>query len=85
MKKIYITQNSYRRHQTAKKTDSKLKKAKEKRTTPLTISTVPYSPLQSQGEKKIRTVPPSTPPEYPNKLVPARHSTQRRQTHEIYT
>ena len=82
--KIYNTKISYRRHPTAKRTDSKLKKAKEKRTTPLTNSTVPYPPLQSQRERKLRTVPPPTPPKCPIKIVPARHSTQRRHTHEIY-
>ena len=30
------------------------------------------------------TVPPPTPPKCPIKIVPARHSTQRRHTHEIY-
>jgi hypothetical protein len=33
-KKIYITQNSYRRHPTAKRTDSKLQKENKKQTTP---------------------------------------------------
>ncbi len=39
-----ITQDSYQ-YPSAKKTDSKLKKAKEIRITPLTISPVQYPPL----------------------------------------
>jgi hypothetical protein len=33
---------------------------------------------------KIRTVPPPTPPKCTVKIVPARHSTQRKHTHKIY-
>ncbi len=47
------------------------------RTTPLTISTVPYPLQQSQRQRKVCTVPPSAPTECLNKIVPARHSTQR--------
>jgi hypothetical protein len=50
-KSKYITQKSYRRHPTAKKTDSKLKKA-EKTDHPPTISTVPSPLQQSQAERK---------------------------------
>ncbi len=71
----------YRRHPTAKRTDSKLKKAKRNPDHP------PHhfnrtEPATTKPEKrKIRTVPPSAPRKCPNKVVLARHSTQRRHTH----
>ncbi len=75
----------YQRQPTAKRRTANWRKRKERTDhLHLTNPTVPYPPLQNQKEKKIRTVPPPTPPKCTIKIVPARHFTQRKHTHKIY-
>jgi hypothetical protein len=60
-KSKYITQKSYRRHPTAKKTDSKLKKAEKTDHPPPHYFNRTVPATTEPGRKKISTVPPSAP------------------------
>jgi hypothetical protein len=81
---IYNTKIPTTETQPPRELTANWRKQRENGSPPLANSAVPYPPLQSQKERKIRTVPPPTPPKCPNKIVSARHSTQKKDTRARY-